>query len=83
MEHIHGSGLMAANEAASAPYSALLAVTSALSITERGWRPTYFRERILGQVDGLQAGLNEGKSDLDAAAFLRIEPSVSTGGLIR
>jgi hypothetical protein len=39
-------------------------------------------ERILGQVDGLQARLNEGKPDLDAAALLRIKPSVAAGGLI-
>ena len=42
-----------------------------------------FGERILGQVDGLQARLNKGKPDLDAAAFLGIEPGVSPGGLIR
>ena len=73
---------MAANEAVSAPYSALLAVTSAL-YNRRGVASYLLGERIFGQVDGLQARLNKGKPDLDAAAFLGIEPSVSAGGLIR
>ena len=38
---------------------------------------------ILGQVDGLQARFNKSNPDLDAGAFLGIEPSVSPGGLIR
>ena len=50
---------MAANEAVSVPDSALLAVTSALFITEEWWRSCLlFGERILGQVDGLKARLN-------------------------
>jgi hypothetical protein len=34
-----------------------------------------FRGGILGQVDGLQARLNKGKPDLDAAAFVRSSPA--------